>query len=240
VSALPARTALIVGASSPLGVALGAALAEDGWAVSPCGRDPARLPVGALLCDLARPEQVRDLADRLRTRPPDLLLWAASCFEPAPYRRAAAEEALAVGALAAFEVGLAHLEGAAAAGRAVTQVHLADLAGAEPLLTAPAYSLAAGAARVGVRWLQRRAPAGCSVVVVRPGLVDVPGRERPVEVAVAARDTVLSRRARLDEVVTAVREVLGRPAAFHGAVLDVDGGLALRPPSRRPLPDPGE
>jgi hypothetical protein len=40
--------------------------------------------------------------------------------------------------------------------------------------------------------------------------------------------------------VAAVRAVALRPLAFHGAWLDVDGGLALRPASRRPLGSPRE
>ncbi len=234
------RTALVVGASSPLGSVVAVALAADGWSVTACGRDPARLPPPARVVDLLDPEAVRALADAVRTEPPDLVVWGAMSFVPAPYEREQALEAVRLAALAPYEVGLAHLEGAARAGRSVAQIHLADLAGDEPFLVAPAYSLGRGAGRVALRLLQRQAPPGSAVVVLRLGPVDVPGRDRPAEAEVARRDTALGRRARLDEVVSAVRAVALRPLAFHGAWLDVDGGLALRPASRRPHGSPRE
>lgn|GEM_PF-5880007 len=235
-----ARTALVVGASSALGSALAAALVAEGWRVRACARDPGRLPAGGLRVDLADAAAVRALADDVRAAPPDLLVWAASRFQPGPYDRVAALTDLAVCALAPYEVGLAHLEGAVRTDLAVTQLHLADLAGDEPFLGAPAYSLGRGAGRAALRLLQRQAPAASSVVVLRLGLVDVPGRERAAEADLAARDTVLGRRATIDEVLAAVRAVLARPSAFRGAWLDVDGGLALRAPAHRPLSPPRE
>jgi NAD(P)-dependent dehydrogenase (short-subunit alcohol dehydrogenase family) len=234
------RAALIVGASSPLGTAIGDALAAEGWSVSRCGRADSVLPAGAPGGDLCDPEVVRALAEAVRADPPDLLVWAASRFAPAPYERRDALSAFALSALAPFEVGLAHLEGAVAAGRMPTQIHLADLAGDEPFLQAPAYSLGRGAGRVALRLLQRRAPADASVIVLRLGIVDVAGRDRRAEQGLAERDAVLGRRARVDEVLAAVRTVLARPSAFRGAWLDVDGGLALRTPSRRPVGPRGE
>lgn len=231
--------ALVVGASSALGSALGDALAAEGWRVVRHGRASVGPSSGPLGGDLREAAVVRALADTVRVEPPALLVWAASRFTPGPYVRDEALDAFAVSALAAFEVGLAHLEGAAATGRHVTQIHLADLAGDEPLLQSPAYSLGRGAGRAALRLLQRRAPADASVVVLRLGLIDVSGRDRPGEQGLAERDTVLGRRAGVDEVLAAVRAVLARPSAFRGAWLDVDGGLALRRPSRLPI-RPGE
>jgi len=149
---------------------------------------------------------------------------------------AAALDDLAVNALAPFEVGLAHLEGAAATRRAVTQVHLLDGAGRRPYLRAPAYSLSRGAHESALALLMRQAPERAAVVGVRLGILGVPGRARPLEATIVARDGLLGRAGTPDDLGALLDALLVRPQAFAGAIVDLDGGLwqrRLRPSPRR-------
>ena len=230
--------ALIVGGAGALGAFLGERLRAAGWQVVASTR-PGRGGDPAWAADLLDPTACAALARRVHDDPPDLLLWCAGRFRlDQAYARAHVLEDVAVNALAPYEIGLAHLEGAARAGRPLLQVHLLDAAGRRPYLRAPGYSLSRGAHESALALLARQAPEQGVVVGIRLGILDVPGRPRPAEAAIAARDALLGRVGALEELGALIDAVVDAPRAFSGAIVDLDGGLSQRRNSlQRP---PGE
>lgn len=233
------QDALILGANSPIGAGISAALEQDGWQVLRHRRapsDPSEAgPDGWIYGDLTKTEDIDRLVATIEAQPPRLLVFVASMFWPGCAATLGAEDArraFTVNALATLLIGDAQLRGAARGRAQVSQLHLLDLAGEEPFLSAAGYSLSRGASDNALRQLSRRAPAQASVIGLELGIVAIPGRARPGEELIAARDTLARRPATLQEVLALVKRIVERPAAFHGARLRIDGGLALRPAQR--------
>ncbi len=235
-----ARDALVLGASSPIGAALCAALEARSWRVRRHRRAP-EAGEGAtpawIYADLANSDELTHLAREVEAKAPSLLVVAASLFWPsraASLEPQQAQEAFAINALAPLLIGDAQLRGAARLGQPATQIHLSDLAGREPFLGAAGYSLTQAAADNALRQLLRRSGAQDAVVTLELGVVAIPGRPRNDEAAIASRDTFPGRAASIPELVDSFLAILSRPRAFHGARLRLDGGLAMREVRREP------
>jgi NAD(P)-dependent dehydrogenase (short-subunit alcohol dehydrogenase family) len=237
------RRALVLGASSPIGARLSDALEARSWIVQRHRRAPGDEAAHPkrdswIYADLSEAEAIAGLAKRVEAQAPELLVFCASRFWSSSAEDldvAKAQEAFTIKALAPLLIGEAQLRGADRAGRLATQVHLMDRAGGEPFLRAAGYSLGRAAADNAFRQLVRRSPIEAAVVGLELGIVSIPGRARPAEVAIAARDTIAGRPASLEEVQALFLSILERPAAFHGARLRLDGGLALRAPLMEPV-----
>jgi NAD(P)-dependent dehydrogenase (short-subunit alcohol dehydrogenase family) len=218
-------TALVIGASSPVGGFLAEQLARRGVAVTRHGHRHAGAGEGWLRIDLSEEDGVRALEAWVSRRAPELLVWAAGTL-PAPgaARFQDSVTGYVLHAHAPLQVGLAHLD---VASRPL-QIHLSDTAADDPFLKRPAHSAGRAAQRSVIRHLQAVAPADAVVVELSLGIVSIAGRERADEARVVARDVPAARPAHLDEIARALDAVLARPTAFRGATLRLDGGLALR------------
>lgn len=222
---MPPPTALVIGASSPVGGFLADHLAAQGVATTRHGHRRAGAGEGWLRIDLSMDEGVRALEAWVTREAPELIIWAAGTLPaPGPPRFEDSVTGYVLHAHAPLQVGLVHLGVAATA----IQIHLSDTAADDPYLKRPAHSAGRAAQRSVIRHLQAVAPAGAVVVELSLGIVSIAGRERADEARVVARDVPAARPARLEEIGQALDAVLARPAAFRGAILRLDGGLALR------------
>jgi len=231
--AAPSRRALVTGASSGIGRAVGVRLVASGWDVTCLVRRvaaPARARV--VVGDATDPETLeRALAAAAPDGRLDALVCAAGVPPSGPWADADHwRETLAVDLTAPYDAArLAWPRLAAARGSVVL---VGSIVGAhEGSTRSPAYA----AAKAGLEGLARSlavigGPDGIRVNVVAPGTIDTPF-DPPSFPATSRPDVPLGRMGTADEVAAVIAFLLSPDAAYvSGAVWGIDGArTALSP-----------
>ncbi|MFN0155214.1 MAG: SDR family oxidoreductase [Gaiella sp.] len=237
---LSGRTAIVLGATSGMGLAIAEALAGEGANVTMLGRrrellerEAARLGALAVRGDLTNPRALESVVDKTVAAfgGIDILVLngggppAGRALELTPEAIEAAFELLLVPHIRLVRLALPHLR-ASDAGRVIA---IESTSVTEPL---PNLALS-NAVRPGVAgWLKTLAdelgPEGITVNTVAPGLIDTDrGRAMHPEGVPAGRLAAipLRRTGEAQEVAAVVAFLASRPASYlTGTVIRVDGG----------------
>lgn len=242
------KAALVTGGGRRIGAAIARDLAEHGWAVAlhfnRSADDAATVAsqiqaaggqavtIGA---DLGRPEaagklieQAFDLLPRL-----ELVINNASAFaydDAATCTPAALTENFAVNAIAPISIAQ-RFAALLPQGRPGCVVNILDNRVFAPNPDYFSYGISKFAALGATRMLALALAPRIRVNGIAPGITLPSGAQTPEQYEVASRLNPLQRACSPEEIAAAVRLIAGSPA-MTGAVITIDGGLALANPGR--------
>ncbi|BDM74254.1 short-chain dehydrogenase (plasmid) [Streptomyces nigrescens] len=241
---LDGRVALVTGATSGIGSATAALLAERGARVVVAGRDRARGErlvtairdrngtADFVAADLSRPESVRQLARdaaELGGERVDILVNNAGIYPLGPTEQAQQSDVDAVYDLnvkAPFYLVAALAPGMAERGGGVI-VNLSTMVAEYGAAGAALYGSSKAAVELMTKaWAAEYGPRGVRVNCVRPGPTRTEGTaDMGGDLAALAAQAPAGRTAAPEEVAEAIAYLASDAASFiHGAVLPVDGG----------------
>lgn len=242
------KAALITGAGRRIGGVIARDLAANGWGVvlhynsSKAPAEALQAEIGAaggtawlVGADLGQPEQAGSLLERAFLAAPglELVVNNASSFpldDAATTSADTLQEAFAVNAMAPILI-TQHFARLLPPGRAGAVVMILDNRVFAPNPDYFSYGISKFAALGATRMLALALAPRIRVNGIAPGITLASGAQTQVEFAAAHRLNPLQRGCSPEEIAAAVRLIAGSPA-MTGAIITIDGGLALANPGR--------
>jgi 3-oxoacyl-[acyl-carrier protein] reductase len=244
---LTGRTAIVTGSSSGIGEAIARVLATSGAEVIVSGRDRARAlsvvtaieeaggTAQAVVADLGgSASEVRRFADEATTAlggRVDILVNNAGIY---PATSTATLSDADLDAILAINIRAPHVLVAAIAPAMAGRGHgaIVNIGSWMARVGLPFGAMYTGSKaaleQMTRTWAAEFGPYGVNVNTVAPGATSTPGNAESADVlAVMTAATVAGRPVRPIDIAFAVRHLVSGEATFiHGAILDVDGGIA--------------